>query len=103
MLYFKLKKFEGDDYFYCYQIKPNGEVKNRAYRYPVRQTKNGMFQYRKDWFFGFIKGTKWSKERSAIDTMHSMKELRDWEVMAVIAIFAGVVSLAGFLINSGGK
>lgn len=103
MLYFKLKKFEGDKYYYCYQISPNGEVKNRAFRYPVRQVKNGTYQYRKDWFFGLMKREAWSKEGVPADIMNSMKERRDWEFLAVMCVVIGICAIIGLIISNGGK
>lgn len=103
MLYFKLKKFEGDKYYYCYQISPNGKVKNRAFRYPVRQVKNGIYQYRKDWFFGLIKREAWSKEGVPADIINSMKERRDWEFLAVMCVVIGICAIIGLIISNGGK
>lgn len=91
MLYFKIVKDSNSENYHCYKISPSGEIIQREYKHPIRKTDNGKYQYRKDLFFGLIKNDSWSKERSAIDTMQSLKELRDWEITALMFIIATLI------------
>ena len=92
----RLVKSDKDGEYYYHIVNKNGSVqKSKYYPYPVRVTKSGGLQYRKDLLLGLIKTENWSKEFIIgkgfnDDIFWAMSQRKKWEAILIFIVIFGI-------------